>query len=47
MATASLASASLFMLGGIPGTFHHLYFAGTTTPVMAVGAASARWKWCR
>lgn len=36
--TASLASASLFMLGGIPGTFHHLYFAGTTTPVMAVGA---------
>jgi len=37
--TASLASASLFLLGGIPGTFHHLYFAGTTTPVMAVGAA--------
>lgn len=36
--TASLASASLFMLGGIPGTFHHLYFAGTTTPVMAIGA---------
>lgn len=35
---ASLASASLFMLGGIPGTFHHLYFSGTTTPVMAVGA---------
>ncbi len=40
MATAaSLASASLFMLGGIPGTFHHLYFTGTTTPVMAVGAS--------
>jgi nitric oxide reductase subunit B len=40
MATsASLASASLFMLGGVPGTFHHLYFSGTTTPVMAVGAA--------
>lgn len=39
MATvAALASASLFMLGGVPGTFHHLYFAGTTTPVMAVGA---------
>ena len=37
MATAaSLASASLFMLGGVPGTFHHLYFSGTTTPVMAV-----------
>ena len=36
--SASVASASLFMLGGVPGTFHHLYFAGTTTPVMAVGA---------
>lgn len=36
---ASLASASLFMIGGVPGTFHHLYFSGTTTPVMAVGAA--------
>ena len=36
--TATLASASLFMLGGVPGTFHHMYFAGTTTPVMAVGA---------
>ncbi|RUO76095.1 nitric-oxide reductase large subunit [Idiomarina seosinensis] len=39
MATvAALASASLFMLGGVPGTFHHLYFSGTTTPVIAVGA---------
>lgn len=39
MATvASLASASLFLLGGVPGTFHHMYFSGTTTPVMAVGA---------
>ena len=37
--TASLASASLFLLGGIPGAFHHLYFSGTTTPVMAVGAS--------
>lgn len=36
---AALASASLFMLGGVPGTFHHLYFSGTTTPVMAVGAS--------
>lgn len=36
--SASLASASLFMLGGVPGTFHHLYFSGSTTPVMAVGA---------
>ena len=36
---ASLASASLFMIGGVPGTFHHLYFSGTTTPVMAIGAS--------
>ncbi|WP_417615787.1 nitric-oxide reductase large subunit [Oceanisphaera sp.] len=36
--TASLASASLFLVGGVPGTFHHMYFSGTTTPVMAVGA---------
>jgi nitric oxide reductase subunit B len=36
---ASLASASLFMVGGVPGTFHHMYFSGTPTSVMAVGAA--------
>ncbi len=36
--TAALLSASIFMVGGVPGTFHHLYFAGTTTPVMAIGA---------
>lgn len=36
--TASLLSAILFMLGGVPGTFHHLYFSGTTTPIMAYGA---------
>ena len=40
MATAaSLAAASLFMVGGVPGTFHHIYFSGTTTPIMAIGAA--------
>src|SRR5690606_40407697 len=40
MATAaSLAAASLFMVGGVPGTFHHLYFSGTTTSIMAIGAA--------
>ncbi|HWU85572.1 MAG TPA: nitric-oxide reductase large subunit, partial [Rhodocyclaceae bacterium] len=37
--TACLASASLFMVGGVPGTFHHLYFSGTTTPILAVGAS--------
>lgn len=36
--TAALMSAMLFLVGGIPGTFHHLYFSGTTTPIMAVGA---------
>ena len=40
MATiASLAAASLYMVGGVPGTFHHIYFSGTTTPIMAIGAA--------
>lgn len=36
--TAALLSAMMFLIGGIPGTFHHLYFSGTTTPIMAVGA---------
>ncbi|XXQ68901.1 nitric-oxide reductase large subunit [Neisseriaceae bacterium B1] len=36
---ASLVSASLFMVGGVPGTFHHLYFTGTTTPILAAGAS--------
>ncbi|MEZ6186839.1 MAG: nitric-oxide reductase large subunit [Planctomycetota bacterium] len=37
-ARAVLASAALFLLGGIPGTFHHLYFSGTPVSIMAVGA---------
>lgn len=36
---ASLVAGSLFLVGGVPGTFHHLYFTGTTTPIMAAGAA--------
>ncbi len=36
---ASIASAAIFMLGGTPGTMHHLYFSGTTTPIMAIGAS--------
>ncbi|MDO4636678.1 MAG: nitric-oxide reductase large subunit [Lautropia sp.] len=36
--TASLLAAMLFLIGGIPGTFHHLYFSGTTTPITAIGA---------
>jgi nitric oxide reductase subunit B len=35
---ASLLSTSIFLLGGIPGTFHHLYFSGTPLPIMAIGA---------
>jgi nitric oxide reductase subunit B len=35
---AVIASSSLFLFAGIPGTFHHLYFSGTPTSIMAVGA---------
>ena len=35
---ASLFSTSIFLLGGIPGTFHHLYFSGTPTSISAIGA---------
>jgi nitric oxide reductase subunit B len=36
---AVIASSALFLFGGIPGTFHHLYFSGTPTPIMAIGAS--------
>jgi nitric oxide reductase subunit B len=36
--TAVLFSTIVFLLGGILGTFHHLYFTGTPTAVMALGA---------
>lgn len=36
---AVVASSALFLLGGIPGTFHHLYFSGTPVSIMAVGAS--------
>jgi len=35
---AVLFSTIIFLTGGIIGTLHHLYFAGTTTPVTAFGA---------
>jgi nitric oxide reductase subunit B len=35
---AVLFSTAIFLAGGIIGTFHHLYFAGTPTPVLALGA---------
>ncbi|MFP5379476.1 MAG: nitric-oxide reductase large subunit, partial [Vicinamibacteria bacterium] len=36
---AVIASSALFLFAGIPGTFHHLYFSGTPTSIMAIGAA--------
>jgi nitric oxide reductase subunit B len=39
-ATVNVLFATIvFMPGGILGTFHHLYFAGTTTAVVALGAS--------
>jgi nitric oxide reductase subunit B len=35
---AFLASTTIFLLGGIPGTFHHLYFSGTPVSITAIGA---------
>lgn len=35
---AVLFSTIIFLSGGIIGTFHHLYFAGTPTAVIALGA---------
>ncbi len=38
-ATASvLFSTTIFLAGGILGTFHHLYFTGTPTSVLALGS---------
>jgi len=36
---AVIASSAMFLFAGIPGTFHHLYFAGTPTSIMALGAS--------
>lgn len=33
-----LLSTIIYLTGGILGTFHHLYFTGTPTPVLALGA---------
>jgi nitric oxide reductase subunit B len=39
-ATANVLFATIvFMAGGVLGTFHHLYFTGTTTAVVALGAS--------
>ncbi|MGE5399567.1 MAG: nitric-oxide reductase large subunit [Ignavibacteriales bacterium] len=36
--SAVLFSTIIFLSGGIVGTFHHLYFTGTPTAIMALGA---------
>ena len=35
----TLFATFVFMAGGVLGTFHHLYFTGTTTAVIALGAS--------
>ena len=35
---AVLFSTNIFLVGGIIGTFHHLYFTGTPTSILALGA---------
>jgi nitric oxide reductase subunit B len=37
--TAVLFSTVVYLFGGVIGTFHHLYFAGTPTSVLALGAS--------
>lgn len=36
---AFVSSTTIFLLAGIPGTFHHIYFSGTPVSVTAVGSA--------
>ena len=36
--SAVLFSTTIFLSGGIVGTFHHLYFTGTPTAVLALGS---------
>jgi nitric oxide reductase subunit B len=36
--TATVLAATIFLSGGIIGTLHHLYFSGTPTPILALGA---------
>ena len=38
-ARAGVLSAAVFLAGGIIGTLHHLYFSGTPTVVLALGAS--------
>jgi nitric oxide reductase subunit B len=35
---AAVAATAVFLGGGVIGTFHHLYFSGTPTSILALGA---------
>ncbi|MFV0439356.1 MAG: nitric-oxide reductase large subunit [Desulfopila sp.] len=35
---AVLFSSAIYLIGGVPGTFHHLYFSGTPVSITAIGA---------
>ncbi|MCH8612412.1 cbb3-type cytochrome c oxidase subunit I [Arsenicicoccus dermatophilus] len=37
--TSVISSTTIFLAGGIIGTAHHLYFTGSPSPVLALGAA--------
>lgn len=37
--TNTLFATIIFLAGGVLGTLHHLYFAGTTTAILAIGAS--------
>jgi nitric oxide reductase subunit B len=37
--SAVMFSTIIFLFGGIIGTFHHLYFSGTPTSILALGAS--------
>jgi nitric oxide reductase subunit B len=37
--SATIASTVIFLFGGIIGTFHHLYFTGSPSTVLALGAS--------
>jgi nitric oxide reductase subunit B len=37
--TGVLFATIVYMVGGVIGTFHHLYFAGTPTSIIALGAS--------
>ena len=38
-ARAAIFSTCIFLVAGIPGTFHHLYFSGTPVSIMAIGSS--------